>query len=36
MQDTFDYSDTYYKSLTTGWNKESYPVISKLTKPVLE
>jgi 2-polyprenyl-3-methyl-5-hydroxy-6-metoxy-1,4-benzoquinol methylase len=32
----YSYSDNYFEGLLTGWNKTSYPIISKLVKKCLE
>lgn len=32
----YNYSDNYFEGLLTGWNKISYPIISKLVKTCLE
>jgi len=36
MHDNFNYSETYFEGLLTGWNKVSYPLISKFAKTSLE
>lgn len=32
----YNYTETYYESLFTGWNRVSYPVISKLVRSTME
>lgn len=36
MEHDYNYSETYYESLFTGWNKVSYPIISKFVKSSME
>lgn len=36
MQHNYNYSETYYEGLLTGWNKVSYPIISRFVKSSIE